>query len=243
MQKQYKFYIQNGKAIVHPIGGGNIGPIQAHRDVRAVSIQAQSGKVIVTYEDGAVVEHPWPNTGGLVVYLVQPQKNISSQKPQSRKDTSLHDDDDYDDDDDDHQSSAFEYGNPPLLSPNSGPLSYDSQTNGPILSSGPTLGPSPTAAPASSPSRTVRTDESSNLWRILGGIFIWAIVFGCAWYTYSAVSHFSYKTPLFLVCATAIGVCASKMFSDIAGRFLEILLVIAFIAGLLIGVYYLFKLK
>jgi hypothetical protein len=241
MQKQYKFYIQNGKAIVHPIGGGNVGPIQAHRDVRAVSIQAQSGKVIVTYEDGAVVEHPWPNTGGLVVYLVKPQKNISSQKPPSRKDISLHDDDD--DDDDDDQSSAFEYGNPPLLSPNSGPISCASQTNGPILGSGPILGPSPAAAPASSSSKTVRTDESSSLWRILGGIFIWAIVVGCAWYTFSVTSHFSYKTPLFLVCAAAIGICASKMFSDIAGRFLEILLVIAFIVGLLLGVYYLFKIK
>jgi len=73
--KPYTFYIKNGKAVQHPVGGGTILNIGYYgRGVDAVNVQAQGNKVIVTYEDGQVTEYPWPETGGSSRVLVSPQR-------------------------------------------------------------------------------------------------------------------------------------------------------------------------
>lgn len=76
--KDYIFYIENGKAIARPVGGGTIGPLGGQHYSQAINVQSQGNKVIVTYEDGAVTEHPWPLTGGLTRFIVQPKHTVKS---------------------------------------------------------------------------------------------------------------------------------------------------------------------
>lgn len=72
----YTFYIKGGKAIAHPVGGGTIEQLTGQHRSQAVNVQPQGNKVIVTYEDGAVIEHPWPRTGGTIRFIVQPQRTV-----------------------------------------------------------------------------------------------------------------------------------------------------------------------
>jgi hypothetical protein len=80
--KPYTFYIKDGKAVSHPIGGGNISSFAGSSSNPAVNVQAQGSKVIVTYENGKVEEWPWPGQGGNIRTLVEgrsrPQRQASS---------------------------------------------------------------------------------------------------------------------------------------------------------------------
>jgi uncharacterized protein YecT (DUF1311 family) len=77
--RQYNFYIRDGKAVQHPVGGGNIISFAGSSSNPAVNVQAQGSKVIVTYENGMVQEWPWPGEGGNIITRVEGNRN---RKPQ-----------------------------------------------------------------------------------------------------------------------------------------------------------------
>ena len=73
--KAHRFYIKNGRAIQHPIEGGTITAVSGQStSIEAINVQAQGDKVLVSYEDGSVTEHPYPGTGGTIRTLVQAKR-------------------------------------------------------------------------------------------------------------------------------------------------------------------------
>jgi hypothetical protein len=78
--RPYKFYIQNDKAVRHPLNGGNVESFAGSSLNPAVQVTSQGGKVLVTFQNGQVQESPWPGEGGNMRTLVQGQNTRHQQE-------------------------------------------------------------------------------------------------------------------------------------------------------------------